>query len=1032
MDSTVGHRHSLKTRITLGTLAIFLFGIWSLSLYASHILREDMERLLGEQQFSTISFVASEIDDEIEHRFAVLRRVAEVAATAMQEGPENLQAMLEKYRELHDLFNVGTFVTGADGLSIAFYPYAAERIGVNYRERDYVVAALGEGRESVSKPVVSKTTGTPAVILAVPIRDSRQRVIGVLAGSINLALPSFLDRITLSRYGKTGGYMLVSPAHRMIVTATNTTRIMEAMPAPGLSPEIDRFINGYEGSVVTRNPHGGEALASARRVPAANWYALAALPTGEAFAPIERMQQRVLLATIILTLLAATLTRWMLSRQLSPLLETTRTLIDTAESGRSLPSLPINRNDEIGKLIGGFNRLTRAAARRENALRESEERFRLIFENSGDAILFSWPDGCIESANAAACRLSGYTEEELREQGRNGIMDSADPRLHSALEERLRSGCFQGELRCIHKSGRAFPAEITSTYFLDSKGKTRTITQIRDITARKQAESALRENHTALRSILDTMHDGFWHLDLNGRLVDTNPAYCELSGYTRKELLQKHIRELDVLKTAEQITERIDDTIRLGGVRFETQHRRKNGTLWDVEVSTTCRKESGNECYVFLRDITARKQAEQELEQHRHNLQQLVDQRTAELAQAKDAAEEANRAKSTFLANMSHEIRTPLNGILGLANVLRRQHCSPDQNERLDKINTAAVHLLGIINDILDISKIEAGKVVLEEVPLDIGALLRNIEAMLSERIEAKGLSLRIEADDFPDGLQGDPTRLQQALLNYATNAIKFTEKGAVTIRARVQPDDAGYVSVRFEVRDTGIGIPPEAMQRLFEHFEQADNTTTRKYGGSGLGLAITRRLAKLMGGSVGVESTPGEGSTFWFTVRLVCGRSDECTMTVSNISNIFATLTDKNPELLLRQHHRDRRILIVDDDPLNQEVARSLLEAADLVIDTAGDGLQAVHMVEENDYAAILMDMQMPNLDGVNATRQLRTDPRLDRVPVLAMTANAFAEDRQLCLEAGMNDFIAKPFDPDLLYSVLLYWLDAPPAPQA
>ncbi|WP_305073217.1 PAS domain S-box protein [Propionivibrio sp.] len=1029
MDSTVGHRHSLKTRITLGTLAIFLFGIWSLSLYASHILREDMERMLGEQQLSTVSFVASEINDELEHRFAALRRVAAVAAAAMQEGPENLQVMLEKYRELHNLFNVGTFVTGTDGLSIAFHPYAAERIGVNYRERDYVIAALGEGRESVSRPVVSKTTGTPAVIMAVPIRDSRQRIIGVLAGSINLALPSFLDRITRSRYGKTGGYMLVSPAHRLIVTDTDTTRIMEALPAPGLFPGIDRFVDGFEGSAVTPNPHGLEVLASARRVPLANWYVLAALPTEEAFAPIEQMLHRVLLATTLLTLLAAGLTWWMLRRQLSPLLETTRTLIDTAESGNPLTPLPIDRNDEIGRLIASFNRLITAAKRRENALRESEERFRLIFENSGDAILFSWPDGRIESANSAACRLSGYTEDELRALGRNGVMDSTDPRLHSALEERLRSGCFQGELRCIHKSGRAFPAEITSTYFFDSKGKTRTITQIRDITARQQAESALRESHAALRSILDTMHDGFWHLDLNGRLIDTNPAYCELSGYTRKELLQKHIRDLDALEAPEQIAEHIEDTIKKGGVRFESQHRRKDGTLWHVEVSTTYRKESGKEYFVFLRDITARKQAEQELEQHRHNLQQLVHQRTAELAQAKDAAEAANRAKSTFLANMSHEIRTPLNGILGLANVLRRQSRSPDQNERLDKINTAAAHLLGVINDILDISKIEAGKVVLEEMPLDIGALLRNIEAILSERIEAKGLSLRIEADDFPDGLRGDPTRLQQALLNYATNAIKFTDKGTVTIRARMQPDEAGYVTARFEVRDTGIGIPTEARQRLFEHFEQADNSTTRKYGGSGLGLAITRRLAELMGGSVGVESTSGKGSTFWFTVRLVCGKSDEYAMTVSNI---LATLTDRNPELLLRQRYRDRRILVVDDDPLNQEVARSLLEAADLVIDTAGDGVQAVRMVGENDYAAILMDMQMPNLDGVNATRQLRTDPRLDRIPVLAMTANAFAEDRQLCLEAGMNDFIAKPFDPELLYSVLLYWLDAPPAPRA
>ena len=1019
MVASVGHRHSLKTRITLGSLGIFLFGIWSLSLFASHILREDMERLLGEQQFSTITMVANEINDELEHRLDVLRAVARTSAQALQEGPEALQATLRKHRELHDLFNVGAFVIGTDGLSIAFHPYSADRIGVNYRERDYVIAALRDGKESIGRPVMGKTTRVPVVVMAVPIRDSHHRIIGVLTGAINLALPSFIDRITRNHYGKTGGYMLVSPQHRLIVTATDKSRVMEVMPKPGLYPAIDRFMQGYEGSAVTDNPRGQEVLASAKRIPAADWYALAALPTDEAFAPLQSMRKRMLLAATVLTLLAAALTWWMLRRQLSPLLDTTKALAGMTDVSKPLQSLPINRHDEIGRLIGSFNGLLDATEKRESALRESEERFRLIFENSGDAIIFSWPDGRIESANPAASRLTGYSEEEFRNLGRDGLMDTSDPRLHSAQEERLRTGCFYGELRCIHKSGRVFTAEITSTYFFDTKGKTRTITQLRDITARQQAEKALRESHSALSSILETTRDGFWHLDMRGQLIDVNPAYCEMSGYPRQELLKKHIRDLEALEPPEQIAERIDQTIRTGGVRFESVHRRKDGTLWDAEVSTTYRKETGKEYFVFLRDISERKRTEQELERHRHHLQELVVLRTAELAQAKEAAEAANRAKSTFLANMSHEIRTPLNGILGMANLLRRRSRSPVLTDRLKKINTAAEHLLGIINDILDISKIEAGKIMLEEMPVDIGVLTGNVSTILSERVKAKGIELRIESEDFPPGLHGDPTRLQQALLNYATNAVKFTERGSVTVRVIKQQETLEWVLARFEVRDTGIGIPPEALPRLFDFFEQADNSTTRKYGGSGLGLAITRRLAQLMGGEVGMESTPDVGSTFWFTTRLARRNGDD---------RALPTPLEADSDKLLRKRHHGCRVLVVDDDPLNQEVARFLLEDAGLAIDAAEDGLQAICMAEKTDYAIILMDMQMPNLDGVDATRLMRKNPRLQTVPILAMTANAFAEDRTLCLEAGMDDFIAKPFAPELLYSTLLRWLDAAP----
>lgn len=296
-----------------------------------------------------------------------------------------------------------------------------------------------------------------------------------------------------------------------------------------------------------------------------------------------------------------------------------------------------------------------------------------------------------------------------------------------------------------------------------------------------------------------------------------------------------------------------------------------------------------------------------------------------------------------------------------------------------------------------------------------IATILDDVSALLAEQAKDKGLSLRTESTVVPSVLSGDPMRLKQALLNYAANAIKFSDTGTITLRALCQEETAESVTVRFEVQDTGIGISPEMQLRLFAEFEQADGSTTRKHGGTGLGLAITRKLAEQMNGHTGVESTPGLGSTFWFTARL--GKQAGC-------QNAAQAPTD-DAELLIRQRHASRRILIVDDEPINLEIAQALLEDTGLQIDTAEDGIRAVEMARNNVYAFILMDMQMPKLDGLEATRQMRKIPGYETTPILAMTANAYAEDKARCREAGMSDFITKPFDLDAVFSTLLRWLE-------
>jgi PAS domain S-box-containing protein len=658
--------------------------------------------------------------------------------------------------------------------------------------------------------------------------------------------------------------------------------------------------------------------------------------------------------------------------------------------------------DESGKIIGvGSTAIDLTPFKlAEESLQVSEQKFATAFaENPAAISLTNLDDGEFLEVNETWVALNGRSRDEVIGQSARSmnIWPSAKATERFVNELQAKGQIRGWEQAFLKKSGELFLTEL-SAQLLTIDNKPAVLTTIIDITAKREIEKSLLHIQFAMNSVGIGIH---WVNMETGYFTYMNSYAANLIGYSEQEILNLRVPDIDPNFDEDIYKYAAQKLKQLGQMQIESTQKTRDGRVIPVELTLHYLQGDGqspDQAIIFVTDITNRKQVEQALQS------------------AKETAVAATKAKSIFLANMSHEIRTPMNGILGMAQLLRMDGVTAKQAVRLDKIDTAANHLLSIINNILDLSKIEAGKFTLECKEVVIDELLRNVVAMVSPKMEAKGLRLILETQHLPSHLLGDPTRLTEALLNYTSNAVKFTEHGTITIRSRLLEESNDTKLLHFEVEDTGIGIAPDRANTLFHAFEQADGSTTREYGGTGLGLVITKKLAELMGGEAGVNTTLGKGSRFWFTARFK--------KILDQDTENQQQLTGETPETILARDYQGRRVLLVEDEPINQEIAREQLELAGLVVDVVENGIEAVEKARNTVYDLILMDMQMPKMDGPEAARQIRTMPGRDSVPILAMTANAFNEDRNRCMQSGMNDFLSKPVALDILYSTVLKWL--------
>ncbi|MDD2272809.1 MAG: ATP-binding protein [Desulfuromonadaceae bacterium] len=856
-------RQSLKIKVALTATLLFLVFSAGAGYWGKKYLEKSIRESVYTQQFSFVTALAKGIDERLELVHNALIVAGGNLSPEIIAAPDKAQRFLDERISLLSLFNNALFLFSPDGKLLVESPAVKGRRGRDFSYREYFKKTVATRKPQISEPYTSTRTGHPAIILTAPVFDRSGSIIAILAGSFDLMGNNVLGELTGVKSGKTG-YVYLYSIERTMVMHPDRSRIMQKDTLPGMNIMLDRAIAGFEGSGETTNSRGLHALVSFKRLKTTGWILGANLPVDEAFAPLVAATRYYAMGLVAMTCLMAGVIWFTMYRLLTPLATMTSFIAQRQDRAAFMALGDFSSRDEIGVLAQSYSTMMHDLESQQQLVRNSEISFKALADNAHDGFMVVNAGGRLVYANERASIVSGYVVDELLKLTIERLVVTPNITAVAGLPPDKQPDIAVHEAEMLHKQQHRVPVELSVTRIMWQKFPAALVT-FRDISECKRMSTALYESQQQLADIFEFLPDATFVVDCSKKVIGWNKAMEEMSGVCKADMLgrgdnaytipfygERRKQLLDLLELDQREVLALYSQVKSqnGYITAEAfcpaLYGGKGAYVWAAAVSLYNSAGIKVGAIESIRDITGLKETMLQLET------------------ARTEAESANRAKSEFLANMSHEIRTPMNGILGMAQLLSYTSLNREQQGYLDSLQMSGKNLMTLLNDILDLAKIEAGRMVVRHERFSVMAAISDAMVTLQSLVDQKRLVLTTEYDEnVPAYVVGDQLRFRQIVLNLLGNAVKFTDHGNISIKLHVSQNGGEDVLIRCGITDTGIGISKDKIEQIFAPFEQADNSLVRSYGGAGLGLTICRRLTDLMGGRLWVESIEGQGSTF-------------------------------------------------------------------------------------------------------------------------------------------------------------------------